>query len=488
MNEHLANKLRHCKTLPTLPAIAIKVIELANDPDINLDDICKYIMLDPALSAKILKMANSPLYKSRRSASNIRQAISILGTHTVIVIALSFSLANTFIRNPVKSNTVIDDTQFWRRAIASALACRTLGEKLNLPFLDDLFLAGLLQDIGILTYMAIAPEEYEPIYTATDDHDTLLANERLSLGSGHDEVGYALLKQWHIPDHIALSCIVSHHQPGSHPSTSTPNLYSCVAVSRYLAEYFLTPHKPENLSNLIHSAHAWLNIDSETLLEVFDSIVDKLSAVEDLFEITFHSSSEIAQTLDEAKELLALQTVAKVKELEEETQHDGLTGALNRKFFDEKIQREFHLAMQHHLPLTIVIIDIDHFKQVNDTYGHVAGDNILTGFSLTITQQIREGDYFCRYGGEEFALILPGTPLAAARIVAHRLKDAITANALKTDDGTEIRITASFGVASCLKDKYEHFKTPIDLIKAADAALLSAKKAGRNCIIEWNQP
>src|SRR5690606_28526409 len=160
MNDPIANQLRHCKALPTLPAIAIKVIELANNPDINLDDLCKYIMLDPALSAKILKMANSPLYKSRRSASNIRQAISILGTHTIIVIALSFSLTNTFINNPIKGSGVIDNTQFWRRAIASALACRTLGEKLGLRFLDDLFLAGLLQDIGILAYMAIIPDEY----------------------------------------------------------------------------------------------------------------------------------------------------------------------------------------------------------------------------------------------------------------------------------------------------------------------------------------
>lgn len=84
-------------------------------------------------------------------------------------------------------------------------------------------------------------------------------------------------------------------------------------------------------------------------------------------------------------------------------------------------------------------------------------------------------------------MILPGTPLTAARTIAHRLKDTITARALKTDDGTEIRITASFGVASCLKDKHHYFGTPIDLIKAADSALLVAKKAGRNCIVEWNQ-
>ena len=126
MNEHIENKLRHCKTLPTLPAIALKVIELANDPDINLEDVCKYITLDPALSAKILKIANSPLYRSRREATNLRQAISVLGTHTITVIALSFTLANSFIKHSTNNSKAIDHLFFWKRAIASALACRAL--------------------------------------------------------------------------------------------------------------------------------------------------------------------------------------------------------------------------------------------------------------------------------------------------------------------------------------------------------------------------
>jgi len=485
VNEHLEKKLRHCKTLPTLPTIAIKVIELANDPEINLEDVCKYITLDPALSAKILKMANSPLYRSRREATNLRQAISILGTHTVIVIALSFTLANTFIKTHVKGSKAMDHLFFWKRAIASALACRALGEKLGLRYQDDLFLAGLMQDIGILAFFAIIPEEYENVYTATDDHDILLKNEYLSFGSGHDELGYTLLKQWNIPDYIAISCMASHCQPGPQP-VSTPNLHSCTAVSRYLAEYFLAPHDADKKANLIRKAHLWLNIDSNVLFEVIETMTENLSSVEDLFELTIYEPSEIIQIIDEAKELLALQTIAKVKELEEKTHRDGLTGAMNRKFFDEVIQREFHISLRHQLPLTIAIIDIDHFKRVNDTYGHVAGDEILMSFSQIIIKQIREDDFFCRYGGEEFALILPGIPLDAARNVTHRLKDAITKNSLKTDDGCEVKISASFGVASSLNGK-PHFEKPVDLIKAADSALLAAKKAGRNCIVEWNQ-
>ncbi|MEK7792294.1 MAG: HDOD domain-containing protein, partial [Pseudomonadota bacterium] len=105
LTDTLERRLRFCATLPSLPAIAIKIIDLANDPNADINTACQYISLDPALSAKILKTANSPLYKSRRSATNIRQAVSILGTHTVIVIALPFSLANSLIKNPGKYAT-----------------------------------------------------------------------------------------------------------------------------------------------------------------------------------------------------------------------------------------------------------------------------------------------------------------------------------------------------------------------------------------------
>jgi len=485
VNENLENKLRHCKTLPTLPTIALKVIELANDPDINLEDVCKYIMLDPALSAKIMRMANSPLYRSRREATNLRQAISILGTHTVIVIALSFTLANSFIKKPIINSQAIDHTFFWKRAIASALASRKLGEKLGLRFQDDLFLAGLMQDIGILAFFAIMPEEYSEVYSASSDHDMLLKNERLTFGTGHDELGYALLKQWNIPDYIAVCCVASHCQPGPE-AISTPSLHSCTAVSRYLAEYFLTPHEPDKLDNLIFTAQAWLNCDIEMLREVIDSMKDGLRSVEELFEVNLFDSEKITQIVNEAKELLALQTIAKVKELEEQTNRDSLTGAMNRKFFDEIIHREFQISIRYQIPLTIAMIDIDHFKKINDTYGHITGDEILSSFSQTILHLIRDDDFFCRYGGEEFALILPGTPLQAARNVTQRLKDAISRISHKTEDNSEVGVSASIGVATCLNGK-PHFETPIELIKAADTALFAAKRSGRNCIIEWNQ-
>ncbi len=484
LDDKLKSRLNYCTTLPSLPAVAIKIIELANNPDADIGEACQYISLDPVLSAKLLKTANAPLYKSRRVATNIRQAVSILGTHSVIVIALSFSLANSLMKKSASNNlSAFDNDIFWRRSVASALASRALGEKLNLNFLDDLFLAGLLQEIGILAFLTIMPEEYGKIFSSTTDHDLLLKIERETYGAGHDELGCALLQKWHIPDYIALACIASHSQP--EPKNLGPTLQSCVAVSRYLADYFLNPQEPKKMSTLTQAAFNWLGLDDAALVDVIKLMEVGLKSVEDLFDIKIHDSSEATAIMAEAKELLMIHGLSRAKDLEEKTQRDGLTGAHNRIYFDETLRREFHLSAQYQLPLTIAIIDLDHFKQVNDTHGHLAGDSLLVTVVSTIYEQTRQDDTLSRYGGEEFALILPGTTLAASRNLISRLKDAIAAIDYKVDGRYAIHITASIGVASN-EPGVAHFKEPLDMIKAADSALYAAKHAGRNQIIEWH--
>jgi len=484
LDDKLKSRLNFCTTLPSLPAVAIKIIELANDPDADIGTACQYISLDPVLSAKLLKTANAPLYKSRRIATNIRQAVSILGTHSVIVIALSFTLADSLMKKPMSSNLPdFDNDLFWRRSITSSLACRALGEKLNLNFLDDLFLAGLVQEIGILAFSAIMPEEYGKIFSSTVDHDLLLKKERETFGAGHDELGCALLQKWHIPDYIALACIASHNQP--EPKDLGPNLQSCVAVSRYLADYFLYPQDTEKMTALTEAAENWLGLDDTALVDVIKLMEVGLKSIEELFDIRIHHAAEAAEIMAAAKELLIIHSLSRVKELEEKSQRDGLTGAHNRIYFDETLRREFNLSVQYSLPLTIAIIDLDHFKQVNDTHGHLAGDSLLVTVVSTIYEQMRQDDTLSRYGGEEFALILPGTTLTASRNLISRLKDAIESIDYKLDDHYTIHITASIGVASNEKNT-AHFHAPLDMIKAADSALYAAKHAGRNQIIEWS--
>jgi diguanylate cyclase (GGDEF)-like protein len=479
----LTQQFKHCNSLPTLPSIALQIIDLANDSDSDINTVCSYITYDPALSIKLLKTANSPLYKSRRTANNVRQAISILGTHAVVSISLSFVLVDFFNNQPKQNQTNFDSNAFWRRSITSALASRSLGKKLGLTNLDDLFLAGLLQDIGILAFLSMAPEEYIPVFTSASDHDALLKAEYKIFETGHNELGYSLLRKWHIPDYICTASLTSHNKPTQ--KETFPTISSCVAVSGHIADYFLDPGNDKRLSSVTEMAKSWLNLDSRELMEILNIMEQDVASIQDLFEVTIHHPTQISEIISEAKELLLIHYLHKEKQLEEKAQHDGLTGARNRAYFDEATKREFLLSTQQEIPLTIAMIDLDHFKNINDTYGHQVGDALLVAVVQEILTQIRTDDTLSRYGGEEFALILPGTELSSAKKLLSRLKECIAAIKLELDDGRAVSITTSIGFATHMEDKKKYISSE-DLIKAADFALYDAKRTGRNKVREWD--
>src|SRR3569832_1763783 len=137
MNEELLRRLRLCPTLPSPPATAIKVIELVNDPSVSLTQIADCVAHDPALAAKMLKVANSPLYNRRRSATNVRQAVNLMGTHGAITIALSFSLAHAACHGAPAE----EEARFWQRSLCAALANHILAQRFQLNP-DDLRRAG----------------------------------------------------------------------------------------------------------------------------------------------------------------------------------------------------------------------------------------------------------------------------------------------------------------------------------------------------------
>ena len=153
---------------------------------------------------------------------------------------------------------------------------------------------------------------------------------------------------------------------------------------------------------------------------------------------------------------------------------DPLTGAGNRICLDNVLAREFELASRYQQPLSILMIDIDYFKRVNDTFGHAAGDKVLKTVAETLRVTSRCADMAFRYGGEEFVLLLNKTDLAGARIIAERLRSTI-AGLSCIYENSEIPITISIGIAEVREGE-----TRDNLLKRADDALYKAKHSGRN--------
>jgi diguanylate cyclase (GGDEF)-like protein len=166
----------------------------------------------------------------------------------------------------------------------------------------------------------------------------------------------------------------------------------------------------------------------------------------------------------------------KTDQLAQATRTDALTGVGNRALLDEALPREFVRARRYQRELAVVMIDLDHFKRINDRWGHPAGDHVLRHAARLFSEQLRQTDVLGRYGGEEFLLLLPETPLRGAVAAAERLRLALAASCA-TWDGQPLQVTASFGVAALPMPSVSE---PMELVALADRALYRAKRQGRN--------
>jgi diguanylate cyclase (GGDEF)-like protein len=193
------------------------------------------------------------------------------------------------------------------------------------------------------------------------------------------------------------------------------------------------------------------------------------------------------QTLQQVSDLqkVSAQFEARTAELEDKHRRDALTGLFNRGHLDYVLETEFRSAIAGGWPLSILFVDLDRFKQVNDTYGHPTGDAVLIATANIILEVVRDSDCVARYGGEEFLIILPGLGSEGARKIGERLLLRLQSSRHPVAGGTVIT-TASLGLAT--HHPTTPFRTAADLLEAADRSVYAAKKRGRNRLVAHHDP
>lgn len=178
---------------------------------------------------------------------------------------------------------------------------------------------------------------------------------------------------------------------------------------------------------------------------------------------------------------LALVNQRKMSALESTANRDSLTGLCTKGFLNRRLGELVHAAGLNHTPVSVLIFDIDHFKQFNDTYGHLAGDDILKKVAALLKEQVRSDDIASRYGGEEFVVVLPDTAKDDAVRIAGKIRAAIEAQPFALPNGHTGKVTISGGVAALVSDG----KSSQEILGAADQALYLAKKEGRNRVVAF---
>jgi diguanylate cyclase (GGDEF)-like protein len=212
--------------------------------------------------------------------------------------------------------------------------------------------------------------------------------------------------------------------------------------------------------------------------------------IREIFDVVRLAEESEARFEELEQRMLGLQRenldlVVKNRLLSEVSSRDTLTGLYNRWFVMEKIDSELNRALRHGSPMSLLMLDLDHFKRINDTWGHAAGDQVLQTIGKLLRDSCRVYDVPGRYGGEEFCIVLPETKTGNTTVVAERIRKRLESTAVPCGE-TSIVVTASIGIAGMDEPQDVDVLSPAGLIDRADRALYSAKNRGRNRVETWD--
>jgi diguanylate cyclase (GGDEF)-like protein len=491
MNEMLLKKVRECSNLPSLPTIAMQVLELAKKSEVDITEIARIISKDPALSGKLLKTVNSSFYGRSQHVSTISHALVILGLQSVKTLVLGFSLVTNLMKNKPRGFKYM---MYWKRSIYAATAARSIAAKANLVQQEEAFLTALLMDIGMLVLDQVLGEPYGEVHAKIHSHAELAEIESAELGGTHAEVAGILAEQWKLPPLLATP-MLCHHQPETVADPALKKLTEVVYLGGRCADVFVDENPAPAIADVRCQFARLLNLsetDSDALLA---DIGVRTREVASLFEINIGSSINYEAILKRANEALVditLQSQMQATQLKEQNVElkraattDGLTGLANRASFDQFLAEQFAAAMKAGQPLSLLMLDVDKFKSINDKHGHPMGDQVLRALAKVVKSATRPQDLAARYGGEEMCLVLPGTPKAIAATIAESLRRAIAGKPIGAG-AARLAVTASIGVAAY--EPGSPFRAVAHLIKAADLGVYAAKKSGRNCVRVFTLP
>jgi two-component system, cell cycle response regulator len=371
MNEQLAERIRQCPNLPSLPSIAVQVLELVQRSDVDIAQIARTISKDSALASKILRTVNSSFYARGHAVSTISHALVILGLQSVKTLVLGFCLVSNLREKGFKH------MDYWRRSIYAATASRTLASKVGVVQQEEAFLAALLADIGMLVLDQVLGEEYGRVHGAAGTHAALVAAERTAFGMDHAEASGVLAAHWKLPPVLAIP-MGAHHSPEKVSDDTLKQIAQVVSVAGRCADVFVEAKPAEAIASVRKACLDLLNLPEAECDALMNEIGTRTKEVAPLFDISMASSLGYEEILKRANETLVeltLQTqqrasviqqqasslAEKNQELTRQASTDALTRLANRASFDAQLKEQFANVAKVGGVLSLLMVDIDRF-------------------------------------------------------------------------------------------------------------------------------
>lgn len=469
--------------------LSTQILQAAIRPNVTVNELVLICQNDPAFVVRLLAHVNSGRYALRSKITSVQQGVSLLGVRGVRNLALATAVADLAPNNPDGDHML---ALCLRRAIASRLVAEKLGR--NAP--DDYFTLGMLAEVGILS--RVREDVASAIQLARAPAAMRVMLERGRGFDDHSARGADLVQAWGLDPEFSAA-IKTHHDPVPPKSDPARVIWLAERVAAVMeggdaaANRLAAIEAAKQLQLSPHDLDSILKQLPDQLVETTAELNRALPPQPDLdlllrdanvalIEINRSYADLVAQleAVIRDRERLAEELKAANAQLERMAMSDPLTGLPNRRAFEEALARDLARTERSGGMLTLILIDADHFKKVNDTYGHQAGDIVLRALSDVLRECTRTSDMAARIGGEEFALVLPQTDSDNAHVVAERVRMRFAVRKIVLDDGRVVKATVSLGMATAAAPGCRSFDKA--LYEAADRALYQAKASGRNCV------
>lgn len=481
MSRTLLEDVLSCPTLPSLPSVAVEILELTGDPNVPMKKIAQAVQRDQALSGKVLKTVNSSFYGLSTPCGSIDRAMAFLGLNTVKSLVLGFSLVDV---TSLAGAERFDLMAHWRRAITGAVSARHVANMTRAADPDEAFTAGLFQDVGVLACVVFLKGEYADA-VGESEHAGWEAIERENFGFTHSEVGEHLSRKWKLPAPI-VAAIGGHHTP-DRADPSHADLTRVVALGAMVGSVLANESPVPTMKQIEARCVEWFGASAPDPEGLIERSSEDARVIAKLFAQDIGQMPDTRELMAEAQEKgleHQLEQQRQAEELAKEATTDRLTGLANRRRFDIELEKAFGEHKETGRPMSIIFSDADRFKSVNDTHGHAAGDAVLIELARRMTETVGDVGTVARYGGEEIAVILPGMGIDDAAVLGERIRADIAASPFDVSsvecDVDLLNVTVSVGVTATDADEPGKYTAVNQLVNDADACVYDAKRAGRN--------
>jgi diguanylate cyclase (GGDEF)-like protein len=477
---------KRSKKLEPLSPAASRIVQSALNSEIELSALAEMAQSDPAFALRVLSYVNNPVLGLGRRVDSVQHAANLLGIRGLRSLALSLVITHLA---PEAEGTESLLANCLRRAVASQIISR----KIRFPDAEAAFTLGLFLDVGLLVSAKDDPKA--AILIGNSPACFRLIRERAEGFRMHPDVGATIAREHYLSEDY-VEAILRHH---GLTCPATP-LARIAWVSERIAGIFEGSYY-SNARSSAEEALSYVELtsaDLDDMLETIPQAVVELSTVFDRYvgpqleiEALRARAEEGLRAITEQYESLvaSLESLVRTKEnleielrdakgrVEELTTTDPLTGLCNRRALTAALERDLARADRDATDLSTLLIDIDHFKTVNELWGHATGDHILTLVGRIILGTLRSGDVAGRYGGSKFLVILPSTDRTGATVVAERIRNGLSQHAIAGPKGP-ISVTCSIGLS--------HERGPgcrlahDQIVQRASQALCTAQHEGRD--------